>query len=69
LIPKQGSTPLGKLPLPPIILLECQDNLRDNKAFIGDAGSIFVAKCPKGCNESPGIVQGTSIYRDDSSIC
>jgi len=60
---------LGKLPLPPVFELTCKDNVYDNKAFTGDVGSIFVAKCPRGCKQSPGIIQGTSIYRDDGSIC
>lgn len=66
---KAGATPLGKLPLPPIFNLECSDAVSGNAGFLGDEGSTFVAKCPKGCKSAPGIVQGTSIFRGDSSIC
>jgi len=40
---------MGKLPLPPVLQLGCGDNVVDKKAFTGDAGSTFVAQCPKGC--------------------
>ena len=60
---------MGKLPLPPILALQCADSLIGTKAFLGDVGSTFVAKCPRGCKQAPGIVQGTSIFRDDGSIC
>jgi len=60
---------MGKLPLPPIFNLECSDSVVGTAAFVGDDGSTFIAKCPRGCKQAPGIVQGTSIFRDDGSVC
>jgi hypothetical protein len=35
----------------------------------GDPGSIYLLKCPKGCTTIPGVIWGTSIYLEESSIC
>lgn len=37
--------------------------------FRGDPGSIYLVKCPSGCVNEAGLVWGTSIYIDESSVC
>ena len=58
----------GKLPMIPIINLECQSKA-DSPVFRGDRGSIFLVNCPAKCLNSQGIVYGTNIYSTQSSIC
>lgn len=46
---------LGKLPLLPIIKVECKTKAEE-KVFRGDPGSIFLVNCPEGCGEFEGIM-------------
>jgi hypothetical protein len=64
-----GTAPLGKLGMAPIIDADCTASPAKNDLFFGDPGSIFLIKCDTNCDTRPGILIGTGIYRDDSSMC
>jgi len=67
-MPKPGPPKLGKLPLIPIIDVECDTNGQE-EAFFGDPGSVFLVNCPGSCTTAPGSVLGNMIYDRLSSVC
>jgi hypothetical protein len=48
--------------------LDCFSSARGNPTFDGQFLSIL-ASCPASCLSSPAQLWGTSVYKDDSSIC
>jgi hypothetical protein len=46
---------LGKLPLLPIIKVECKTKAEE-KIFRGDPGSVFLINCPEGCADYEGLM-------------
>lgn len=55
-----------------IAKIQCHEKMQNNNLFDGAYNTNFRLHCPPGClsNKEPGMrVIGTSIFRDDSSIC
>lgn len=49
--------------------LACGDGADEGLIGLGEVGEVYRATCPSGCADAFGIVYGTDIYSDDSSIC
>jgi hypothetical protein len=77
-VPAPKLKKLSRLALPKMRKIGCDTNLdqmvtledkREQTAYAGDPGSVYLVLCPNHCKDSGAMVTGLGIYTPETSIC